>query len=80
LRAHFGDVAVPVPSWVACSCGRDLVDRAQRVQRPRVPDEWQQLGRNVDQPSAVVADADVRGDVSFDTSISSGSVAASVET
>ena len=43
--------------------GDDLVDRAQRVECPRVADERQELGRDVDEPLAIVPDTEIRCDV-----------------
>ena len=54
---------------VGCSGRRDLVDRTQRVKRARVANERQELGRDVDEPRAIVPDTEIRGDVSLDLRI-----------
>ena len=43
----------------------DLVDGSQRVEAARVADEREQLGDDLDQPAAVVADVEVAGDVAL---------------
>lgn len=55
--------------WVGRSCWGDLVDGAQRVDCPRVANEWPELRRDVDQPRAIVADAKVCSDVALDLRI-----------
>src|ERR1035438_1751686 len=44
----------------------DLIDDPQPVERAGIPDEWQELGQDVDEPCAVVADVEVCGDMAFD--------------
>jgi hypothetical protein len=48
------------------SCGSDLVEHAERVERARVADERDELGEDVEQPGPVIADGEVRGDVPGD--------------
>ena len=44
----------------------DLIDDPQRVEGARISDERQKLRQNIDQPGAVVANIDVRGDMALD--------------
>src|SRR5208337_218910 len=51
------------------SFGRNLVDGPQSVEGAGIADERQQLGQDVDQPGAAIADMQVGGDVALDLGI-----------
>jgi hypothetical protein len=57
------------------SRGGDLADRPQPVQRAEIAYEWQQLGQDVDQPCAVIANMEVRSDMALDLRVAIASKA-----
>ena len=57
---HDGPRLVAVNGTARGSRQRDLVDHAEPVEGARVADEGQQLGDDIDQARAIVADVEVR--------------------
>jgi hypothetical protein len=45
---------------------RHFVDGLEAVEGARIADEGEELRQHVDKPRAIVADSEVRGDMTFD--------------